>query len=78
MYIKLEYHNIINHTLLIIIGLGNRGVSNAHEASLGYGGDIDDLSTSLFGFAASGRKKPNYFLTDHTDDAGYSPLPRLL
>merc|ERR1712141_357485 len=57
-------------------GLGNRGVSNAHEASLGYGGDIDDLSTSLFGFAASGRKKPNYFLTDHTDDAGYSPLPR--
>ena len=65
------------YTLMMIIGLGNRGVSNAHEASLGYGGDIDDLSTSLFGFAASGRKKPNYFLTDHTDDAGYSPLPRL-
>ena len=62
---------------LILAGLGNRGIfSEPRDGSLGYGGSTIDLDTSVFGFANSGKQKPNYFLTDHTDDIGYSPLPR--
>ena len=62
--------------LFTFSGVGNRGVLDPIDSVLGYGGDLDDLDTTVFGFANSGRKKPNYFLTDHTDDIGYSPLPR--
>ena len=58
------------------LGVGNRGVLDPVDSAIGYGGDLDDLETTVFGFSNSGRKKPNYFLTDHTDDIGYSPLPR--
>ncbi len=61
----------------ILAGLGNRGIfSKPRDGSLGYGGSTFDLESSVFGFSNSGRTKPNYFLTDHTDDIGYSPLPR--
>ena len=64
--------------LSLFLGVGNRGTLDPIDAALGYGGDLDDLETTVFGFTNSGRKKPNYFLTDHTDDIGYSPLPRYL
>ena len=58
------------------LGVGNRGSLDPIDSYLGYGGNIDDLESTVFGYANSGRKKPNYFLTDYTDDIGYSPLPR--
>ena len=68
------YHLSIRNSKYL--GVGNRGSLDPIDSYLGYGGNIDDLESTVFGYANSGRKKPNYFLTDYTDDIGYSPLPR--